>query len=146
MQNKISPAKKAIRMKRRAKLVTSFFYLGHSRFMPGTMGSLGGLVVYFLVRSNDILYAFSILFVFTLGVLFAGEAENLVDGGLAQIQVDEKGLAALAGGSGGEIGGGDGFAFARQSTRKQGDLAFLFIAESRNRGSQRAIHCRVAGG
>lgn len=45
--------------------------------MPGTVGSLGGLVVYFLVRSNDILYAFSILFLFFLGVLFAGEAENI---------------------------------------------------------------------
>jgi len=64
-------------MRKRIKLITSFFYLGHSPFMPGTMGSLGGLVVYFMVRSNDILYAFSILFLFTLGVLFAGEAEKI---------------------------------------------------------------------
>ena len=45
--------------------------------MPGTIGSLGGLVVYFLVRNNEILYAFSILFLFFLGVLFAGEAEKI---------------------------------------------------------------------
>jgi phosphatidylglycerophosphatase A len=64
-------------MRKRVKLVTSFFYLGHSPFMPGTIGSLGGLVVYFLVKNNDILYAFSILFLFTLGVLFAGEAEKI---------------------------------------------------------------------
>ena len=64
-------------MRKKVKLVTSFFYLGHSPFMPGTMGSLGGLIVYFLVRNNDILYAFSILFLFTLGVLFAGEAEKV---------------------------------------------------------------------
>ncbi len=64
-------------MRRKVKLVTSFFYLGHSPFMPGTMGSLGGLIVYFLVRNNDILYAFAILFLFTLGVLFAGEAEKI---------------------------------------------------------------------
>jgi phosphatidylglycerophosphatase A len=64
-------------MRKKVELITSFFYLGHSPFMPGTMGSLGGLVVYFLVRSNDILYAFSILFLFTLGVLFAGEAEKV---------------------------------------------------------------------
>jgi len=41
------------------------------------MGSLGGLVVYFLVRNNDILYGFSILFLFILGMLFAGEAEKV---------------------------------------------------------------------
>jgi phosphatidylglycerophosphatase A len=64
-------------MRKKVKLVTSFFYLGHSPFMPGTMGSLGGLIVYFLVRNNDILYSFTILFLFTLGVLFAGEAEKI---------------------------------------------------------------------
>lgn len=64
-------------MRKRVKLITSFFYLGHSPFMPGTMGSLGGMIVYFIVRNNDILYAFSILFLFTLGVLFAGEAEKI---------------------------------------------------------------------
>jgi phosphatidylglycerophosphatase A len=45
--------------------------------MPGTMGSLGGLVVYFLVRNNDILYGFTILFLFVLGMLFSGEAEKV---------------------------------------------------------------------
>lgn len=66
-----------MRMRRRVKVVTSFFYLGYSKFMPGTMGSLGGLVIYFLVRSNDVLYAFTILFLFTLGIMFAGEAEKI---------------------------------------------------------------------
>lgn len=64
-------------MKRRIKMVTSFFYLGHSPFMPGTMGSLGGLIVYFLVKNNDILYGFVILFLFFMGVIFAGEAEKI---------------------------------------------------------------------
>src|SRR3989338_10526341 len=64
-------------MRRRIKLITSFFYLGHSAFMPGTIGSLGGLIIFFLVRSSDILYGFTILFLFTLGVLFAGEAEKV---------------------------------------------------------------------
>lgn len=64
-------------MRKKVKLITSFFYLGHSPFMPGTVGSLGGLIVYFLVRYNDILYAFTILFLFTLGVIFAGEAEKI---------------------------------------------------------------------
>ena len=64
-------------MRKRVELITSFFYLGHSPFMPGTMGSLGGLIVYFIVCNNDILYAFSILFLFALGVIFAGEAEKV---------------------------------------------------------------------
>jgi len=64
-------------MRKRIKLITSFFYLGHSPFMPGTLGSLGGLIVYFLVRNNEILYGFTILFLFLLGVLFAGEAERV---------------------------------------------------------------------
>jgi len=45
--------------------------------MPGTMGSLGGLIIYFVVRPSDILYGFTILFLFFLGVLFAGEAEKI---------------------------------------------------------------------
>lgn len=64
-------------MRKRIKFITSFFYLGHSPFMPGTMGSLGGLIVYSLVKNNEILYGFSILFLFMLGVTFAGEAEKM---------------------------------------------------------------------
>lgn len=64
-------------MKKKIKLITSFFYLGHSPFMPGTMGSLGGLLVYFLVKNNEILYGFSILFLFMLGLIFAGDAEKI---------------------------------------------------------------------
>ena len=64
-------------MRRRANLIASFFYLGHSPYMPGTVGSLAGLTAFFIVRTNDILYAFTILFFFTLGVLFAGEAEKI---------------------------------------------------------------------
>ena len=64
-------------MRKRIKLITSFFYLGHSPFMPGTMGSLGGLIVYVLVKNNEILYGFSILFLFMLGVIFTAEAEKI---------------------------------------------------------------------
>lgn len=45
--------------------------------MPGTMGSLGGLLVYSLVHNNELLYGFTILFLFFLGVLFTGEAEKV---------------------------------------------------------------------
>jgi phosphatidylglycerophosphatase A len=77
-------------MKKRIKLITSFFYLGHSPLMPGTMGSLAGLAVYFLVRTNEILYAFSILFFFMLGIIFSGEAEKVYKRKDAQmIVIDE---------------------------------------------------------
>ena len=77
-------------MKKRIKLITSFFYLGHSPFMPGTIGSLGGLAVYFLVRNNDLLYGFTILFLFLLGVIFSGEAEKIYKRKDAQmIVIDE---------------------------------------------------------
>jgi len=64
-------------MRKSIDLITSFFYLGHSPFMPGTMGSLGGLIVYFLVKNNEILYGFIILFLFFLGIIFSGEAEKV---------------------------------------------------------------------
>ena len=64
-------------MSKKIKMITSFFYLGHSPFMPGTVGSLGGLVVYYLVKDRDVLFAFTVLFLFGLGVMFAGEAEKI---------------------------------------------------------------------
>ena len=51
-----------MRLKRRVKLITSFFYLGHSPFMPGTMGSLAGLITYFVVRNSDILWVYIVSF------------------------------------------------------------------------------------
>ncbi len=63
--------------KKAVRLITSFFYLGRSPFMPGTIGSLGGLIAYFIVGRNEIVYAFAVLFLFTLGVLFSGEAERI---------------------------------------------------------------------
>lgn len=64
-------------MKRLADMISSFLYLGHSPFMPGTMGSLAGFGVFFLVKDNAILHCFLILFLFLLGVLFSGEAEKI---------------------------------------------------------------------
>lgn len=64
-------------MKRPTKLITSFFYLGYAPLAPGTMGSLGGLVVYFLVKKSVLLYAFTAAFFFLLGLIFSGEAERV---------------------------------------------------------------------
>jgi len=60
-----------------AKFVSSMLYLGHSPFMPGTIGSLAGLVIYLLVKGNPILYGFTIIFIFALGIVFSTEAEKI---------------------------------------------------------------------
>ena len=77
-------------MRRLVKMTTSFFYLGHSPFMPGTLGSLAGLLIYVVVKDKFPIYAFSILFLFTLGVLFSAEAERIYKRKDAQtIVIDE---------------------------------------------------------
>ncbi|MDP2928938.1 MAG: phosphatidylglycerophosphatase A [Candidatus Omnitrophota bacterium] len=64
-------------MRKIIKLTTSFFYLGHSPFMPGTLGSLAGLLIYFVVKDKLPIYLFSVLFLFTLGIIFSSEAERI---------------------------------------------------------------------
>lgn len=64
-------------MRRLVKITTSFFYLGHSPLMPGTLGSLAGLLIYFVVKDKFPIYAFSLLFLFALGILFSAEAEKV---------------------------------------------------------------------
>ena len=77
-------------MRRLVKITTSFFYLGHSPFMPGTLGSLAGLLIYFVVKESFFVYAFSILFLFALGMIFSAEAERIYKRKDAQmIVIDE---------------------------------------------------------
>lgn len=77
-------------MRRVIKFTTSFFYLGHSPFMPGTLGSLAGLLIYFAVKDKLPIYIFSILFLFILGILFSSEAERIYKRKDAQmIVIDE---------------------------------------------------------
>ena len=64
-------------MRKIIKFTTSFFYLGHSPFMPGTLGSLAGLLIYFVVKDKLPIYIFSVLFLFTLGIIFSSEAERI---------------------------------------------------------------------
>jgi phosphatidylglycerophosphatase A len=77
-------------MRRLIKITTSFFYLGHSPFVPGTLGSLAGLLIYFVVKDKFPIYAFSVGFLFTLGMLFSTEAEKIYKRKDAQmIVIDE---------------------------------------------------------
>ena len=77
-------------MRRLIKVTTSFFYIGHSPFMPGTLGSLAGLLIYFVVKDKFPIYAFSVVFLFVLGILFSTEAEKIYKRKDAQmIVIDE---------------------------------------------------------
>ena len=77
-------------MRKIIKFTTSFFYLGHSPFMPGTLGSLAGLLIYFVVKDKLPIYAFSTLFLFALGIIFSSEAERIYKRKDAQmIVIDE---------------------------------------------------------
>ena len=77
-------------MRRLIKMITSFFYIGHSPFMPGTLGSLAGLLIYFVVKDKLPIYTFSLLFLFALGILFSSEAERIYKRKDAQmIVIDE---------------------------------------------------------
>ncbi len=77
-------------MRKLIKITTSFFYLGHSPLMPGTLGSLAGLLIYFVVKDKFPIYAFSIVFLFVLGILFSAEAERIYKRKDAQmIVIDE---------------------------------------------------------
>lgn len=64
-------------MRRLIKMTTSFFYIGHSPFAPGTLGSLAGLLIYFVVKDKFPIYIFSLLFIFMLGIMFSTEAEKI---------------------------------------------------------------------
>jgi phosphatidylglycerophosphatase A len=58
--------------------------------MPGTLGSLAGLLIYFAVKDKFPIYAFSVIFLFALGILFSAEAEKIYKRKDAQmIVIDE---------------------------------------------------------
>ena len=63
--------------KKLTKIISTFFYCGYFPVLPGTVGALAGLGIYFLVRSNIILYIVTTLFLTILGFKFSGKAESL---------------------------------------------------------------------
>lgn len=64
-------------MRRVAKFTSSFFYIGHSPIAPGTIGSLAGLLLYFVIKDNFLVYTVSTFLLFILGIIFSGEAERI---------------------------------------------------------------------
>jgi len=59
------------------KLLSTFFYVGYLPFMPGTFGSLAGLLVFFLVKNNSLVYIISTVILLALGLWVCREAEDV---------------------------------------------------------------------
>lgn len=84
-------------MRKLIKLTTSFFYLGHSPIMPGTLGSLAGIIIYAAVKDKLPVYAFSLIFLFMLGILFSAEAERIYKRKDAQMIVIDEACGMMLG-------------------------------------------------
>jgi len=77
-------------MRSAVKLITSFFYLGYAPVAPGTAGTLGGLLVWYLAKDSAAAYAAAGVILFTLGFLLSGKAERLYGRkDAAEIVIDE---------------------------------------------------------
>ena len=64
-------------MKNLIKVIASFFYLGYSPLMPGTIASAAALGLYLLFRGNFYLHTILLITVSALGFLLAGRAEKI---------------------------------------------------------------------
>jgi phosphatidylglycerophosphatase A len=60
-------------------LISTFFYLGYIPFIPGTFGSLAGILLFYLTQSNTISYLLLTLILTILGYLTTGETERVLD-------------------------------------------------------------------
>jgi phosphatidylglycerophosphatase A len=63
-------------IKKTYELAATVLGLGHLPLMPGTWGSLGGLVLCFLLRHDLILYLVSFIVLFTAGIYVSGRMEK----------------------------------------------------------------------
>jgi phosphatidylglycerophosphatase A len=64
-------------MKKIIKLIASFFYLGFTPFISGTIASCAGVFLYFLWKDNFLIYTVVMLVVTVLGFLVAAPAERI---------------------------------------------------------------------
>lgn len=64
-------------MEKPIKIMATFFFLGYSPIIPGTMGSLAGMAIYLLVRDNLTVYIGVSIFLTVVGFLFSGKAEEI---------------------------------------------------------------------
>ncbi|MFH1413476.1 MAG: phosphatidylglycerophosphatase A [Candidatus Omnitrophota bacterium] len=59
------------------KIISTFFYLGYLPWVPGTFGSLGGILLFYLFKDNSAVYGLVTGLTIFFGFLFSGEAEKI---------------------------------------------------------------------
>lgn len=60
------------------KMLSSVFYLGYSKFLPGTLASLAAFLTYILfIRGNTAVHLISVLCITSIGFLLSDKAEEL---------------------------------------------------------------------
>jgi len=59
------------------KTVSTFFYIGHLPFIPGTLASVAALFLFYLVRNNVLAQILLTLVIIIAGFLTSGRAEKL---------------------------------------------------------------------
>lgn len=59
------------------KVVSTFFFIGYFPFWPGTLASLAGLCLFYLLGGNPVLLIASAIFFCVLGFVFCGRAERI---------------------------------------------------------------------
>jgi len=60
------------------KILSTFFYIGYLPFIPGTFGSLAGIVLFYLVKDNPVSYVFLAIVIIIAGFLVCGSAEKIM--------------------------------------------------------------------
>lgn len=61
------------------KTVSTFFYIGYLPFIPGTFGSIVGILLFYLIRDSLPVYTLFTLLLIILGFLVAGETERILN-------------------------------------------------------------------
>lgn len=59
------------------KLISTFFYTGYLPLIPGTFGSMAGLLVFYLIKDNAFVLALVTSVILILGFVVTSEAENI---------------------------------------------------------------------
>jgi phosphatidylglycerophosphatase A len=58
-------------------ILSTFFYVGYLPFIPGTFGSAAGILLFYLIKDNDVFYILFTLIMVILGFSVAGRAEKI---------------------------------------------------------------------
>ncbi|MBU1087444.1 MAG: phosphatidylglycerophosphatase A [Candidatus Omnitrophica bacterium] len=59
------------------KLIVTFFYLGYVPYMPGTFGSLAGVIIFLCLGKSSLAVILATIIITLLGFVFCGLAEKV---------------------------------------------------------------------